>query len=492
MARLVGIDLRAAHVRAVLVQVGLRRVTIEDMRETSAEAGQSTEELVRACVLPLIEHGEAFAVALDGEHSFLHRLELPITAKKQLDEILPFELESLIPVDLDDLVYDYVELRRQHVEGRLWLFTAAARTAAVRARIDQFKNALGHEPSRVGCGPAPLVNLVRVSSELSSQGPIVVIDLAGGRTDVLMLRRGELVQARTLLRGVEGLPESASALAGELRQTLAGWAAQHGEAMSAAYLVGGGAHVSGAEEFLSGELGLPVSVLPAPKFDGLTQEHAEKVPRFAKALGLALSLADQGYDLDLRQGSLGFQRGYSFLKEKVPLLSGLGLAILISLVFSTWAELKAIGREREQLVGELAQTSQAVLGKALDDPELVVQALDGARSKDEPDPMPVFDAFDAMVEISKAVPDAYEHDIEEFDMQRTRLKINGVVGTTAEAQAIADKLRQHPCLSDMKVSRVVQAVNSSRQKYVLEGAIRCAVEEKQQKPAAPAEDEEAP
>ena len=154
----------------------------------------------------------------------------------------------------------------------------------------------------------------------------------------MLLANGEPVYARTLSRGVLGIseenPAAATALAAEIRQTIVSWLSHDGEPVQAIYLVGGGAQMRGADAYLSGELGIPVQVLPPLKLE-TTPELAELAPRFAKAISLAIGLAGRSRDLDLRKGPLAYQRGYGFLKDKVPLLSGLGTAIFISFLFST-------------------------------------------------------------------------------------------------------------------------------------------------------------
>lgn len=87
------------------------------------------------------------------------------------------------------------------------------------------------------------------------------------------------------------------------------------------------------------------------------------------------------------------------------------------------------------------------------------------------------DAFDVVVAISNAIPNTIIHDIEEFDMQREHAKMTGIVGLAEEAQQIASKLREQRCFQDVRLSKVVQVVNSDRQKYGLEWDVRCPEDE---------------
>jgi general secretion pathway protein L len=79
------------------------------------------------------------------------------------------------------------------------------------------------------------------------------------------------------------------------------------------------------------------------------------------------------------------------------------------------------------------------------------------------------------------------HDIEEFDMQRGKVKVTGVVGSTADAQTIATEIGKHPCVKDPKISKITQQVGSEKQKYVLELDVRCGDDTKK-KPEKPAEE----
>src|SRR5690606_16050407 len=187
-------------------------------------------------------------------------------------------------------------------------------------------------------------------------------------TEVVFLSQGQAVLARTGSSGVQGLPETAPALAAALRQTLARWGVTAGTPVQAAYLLGGGAAAQGAGEYLTYELGVVVLPLPPLHFDSLTPDQAALVPRFAKALGLALSVGGRARDLNLRQGELAYQRGYGFIKEKVPLLAGLGAAIVISFVFSAWAEGVSLSRENEALKASLAAQTTAAFDKEIEDP----------------------------------------------------------------------------------------------------------------------------
>jgi general secretion pathway protein L len=474
-----GIDIGSSSVKAAVVRSAYRKIAIA--RVATADLAQSGGVVgaVREAVAKALE-GEkqgpdAVATAVDGSRAAIHRLLLPATAQKQLADVLGYELESQVPFDLDSAVFDWRLLEAAGVDGQISLVAAVARLEDVRARIDLVREAIGQEPERVGVGALTLGALIPYVAGLDEAATVAIVDLGAKASEVLVLERNEAVFARTLSTGTEGLPATAARLARDIRVSLAAHRAQGGDAPTRVYLCGGGAFVSGAEGFLSGELEVPVQLLPAPALDAtaLGVTDLGDLSRYAKALALALTLAGRGSGMNLRRGPLAFERGFSWVRERVPLLAGLASVILVSFVFSGWARLHAVHKEHENLVGALGTVTKEVLGTEATSAEEAQDLLTKEVALTDEDPMPHADAFDVMVRLSQAVPTSMVHDIEELDMQRGHVVVRGVVGSTADAQSIASSLSDLPCFSDVKIKSTTQAVGSDRQKYVMELDLKC-------------------
>jgi general secretion pathway protein L len=473
MAKIIGIDIRNRHVRAVLLATSYRKVALEALVEIDRSQFQDLDQAVQACLMPLVPHSDAVAVSVDGEAAFIHRLRLPPTAMKQLSEVIPFELEAQVPVDISELVFDWINLPRASGAAPVDILAAAVRSEHVKERLALISRTLSREAERVGVGALPLANLASVIPELAEDAPVAVLELGDDRSELIVLMRTYPVFARTLSIGVSGLPASAADLAAQLRQTMTAAALQLGYPVQSIYLTGGGSAASGAEAYLASELGTPVLPLPVPEMEGIAAEHLTQLPRYSRALGLALGLRGRPKDLDLRRGALSYQRGFAFMKERAPLLAALAGTILLSFFFSTWAELRSLNHENKRLGAELSALSKEALAEDSSDPDHIRELLDTAAARAEVDPMPHIDGFDVMVELSRAVPTAIVHDVEELEVTRERAKIRGVVGSASEAQIIADGLKQNKCFSDVKITKVSQVVNGTRQKYLLESDLKC-------------------
>jgi general secretion pathway protein L len=484
MAKYLGIDVGSSHVRAVLLRTSYRRISIEAMKEYDRSSAPTLDEVVRMTAGPLVSPGESVAVNLEGEKTFVRRIDIPAAAQKQLTEVLPYELEAELPFELSEAVYDYAVLRRASDEEAVPVFAVVARTEDVRARIALIRDAIGEEPERVSPGGLALASLSSILPELAGTQPVALFDLEPGRSELIILERGEPVFARTLSRGTEGLPQSALMLVREFRQSLASWRMTGGARPEIAFLVGPGSSTPNAREFLQAELDVPIAPLPALRIDEAKAEDLAQVPRFAKAVSLALALGARGRGYNLRRGALVYERGYGFLRERVPLLAGLLVVVVVSFFFATWAELHALAQEKSTLEAALTTVTTDVLGEGTSDPQRATDLLDKTATGTDEDPLPHADAFDVMVQIAQAVPENMTHDIEELDVQRGHVTVHGIVPTIPDAQQIATQLKSVRCFQEVKITRTNQVVGEERQKYVMEFDIKCPVEGKEKPSAA--------
>jgi general secretion pathway protein L len=259
------------------------------------------------------------------------------------------------------------------------------------------------------------------------------------------------------------------------------------------YLVGSGAGAPGARDFFQGELGIEVAPLPPARIEDVTTEHLASIPRFAKALSLALSLTSRSKGYNLRRGALAYERGYGFLRDKVPLLSGLVAVVVFSFFFAAWAELRSLGQERETLETALGSVTKDVFGESTSDPQRVSELLDKSSIGVDDDPLPHVDAFDVMVQLAQAVPESMTHDVEELEVQRGHATIHGIVPAIPDAQQIAASLKGVRCFSDVKITRTVQEIGpGNRQKYTLEFDLKCPSEGKDKEKGTPAGSSSAP
>lgn len=476
MSRVLGIDVRDNHVRIAALQVGYRKLELEGLAEELVTGHSQLSDAIRACIarLPLGGH-DTIVASVDGARCFTHSLTLPESARKRLAELLPFELEAVLPIEIDELVIDYSILTTRGAEGaarEMSILAVAARLEHVQEVIDTVRDACDRQPERVGCSTTELVQLCHLNPLLRGEETIALVDLGFVRTDICIVQNGELRQSRALSLGVEGFPDEADECVARIRQTLAAHATATGQEVSRIYLLGDGARMGGITDYLSSRLGVSVELFDKLEIEEISPELLAQVPMFGRALATAMH-GVRGKGIDLRRGELTYERGYEHIKERAPLLGGLVAAILLSFFFSIWAESRALVAEHEALVASLEEVTLSTFGTSTGDPDEAETELSKARKSRPEDPMPYLDGFGVAVALSEKIPFEITHDVEEFDVAKGKLNLRGIVNSAEDAQKVSKALAEHRCIEEPNVTKITQVVNTDKERYTLEADVHC-------------------
>jgi Tfp pilus assembly PilM family ATPase len=476
MSRVVGVDFRSHHVRVAALKVGYRALELEALSEESLSGHESEADALRACLAQLPPGSiDTLVATVDGRRCFSHRVCLPASAKKRLDELLPFELEALLPVDIDELAIDYAlipEAYSMGEPGELELLTVAARNEHVQNCIDLVVKGAGRQPERIGCSTTELGHLAAHVPSMSAMGITAFVDLGFHQSDICIVNSGNVLSARSISIGVDGFPDSAPACIARLRQSFSAFYTATGRAVGRVVILGEGAQMSGLSAFFSQELGIETALLPELDIEGIVPSDADRTALFGRALSAAFH-GVRGKGLDLRKGELVFERGYEHVKERAPLFFGLLAAVLLSFLFATWAEGRALDREREALLVSLEEITQATFGVGVVDPDEAEAELAKARKAKPEDPMPYLDGFGVAVALAETLPEKLKHDVEELDFAKGKIKLRGIVDSAEDAESVTKSFGEHRCIGDAKVTKITQVVNSDRERYALEANAHC-------------------
>lgn len=111
MARILGLDIGSHTVKAVLFEASMRGQAAKAVARVRRSNEGDKAETLKAALRELTEkHPMQFdqvVVALPGPTLATHVITLPFSDPKRVEQALPFEVESQLPFDLDEVVYDY-------------------------------------------------------------------------------------------------------------------------------------------------------------------------------------------------------------------------------------------------------------------------------------------------------------------------------------------------------------------------------------------------
>ncbi len=500
--RVLGIDLGAWAVKVAEIELGfrtMRSIGVQSARVApdapwprgALDALRGLREL-RGLAADLV------FVALPGDRVLVHALELPFAEPKKIDAVVGFELEPLIPWEIDEVVCDYA-IARLSPEGAprgAVALVAAARREEVRALLEPLA-ALGLDPRSVVPAPFAYAGPTRrgVPADRSDEC-VAWIDVGHRLTNVCVVGPGvpgtprfvrtlshggaDVTEALQRALGVplsdaEVLKHSGAhdartsrpvraALEPLLRDLRVSFEAYRALAAAdaegppvRAILCGGGARLAGLAEEIAAALEIPTEIagsaasareagradesgapdfaVPPPLAERpVGRADAAAAPEASLALALALRAVDKRRLPDFRRGDLAYRGDVSFLRGKVRHIGACAIIVLGSALLAGFASLSVMTRERARLERRLRVESKALFGQELVDGEEVSRRLRGQGKQSGP-PIPEATAFDVLRDLSLRTPPATEVRLELLELD-VKPKKTYVKATTASAAAV--------------------------------------------------------
>lgn len=478
MARILGLDIERDAIRAAIVKTSFRKVEIERYVEVPlADSTEDSERLanVQQALQQLIQRigapADVVIAAMDGRHVSLRHLELPKAAEKRAAEVLPFELESLLPFDVEDAIIDHQVVGRD--EMQVELLVAAALERQVAECLMDYQN-LGLAPREL-C-PAP-VYLEELTSVMGVTGCCLVIELRQDCTEMAAIVDHRCLATRTLSANFTSWQNTPGSFSRAIKQSLVSFRAGGIPEPKQVILLGSGAAAMSAD-WLADQVQLPVMVGELPS--SITAPEAPIPPAMARALGLARRGLHTGHRLNLRRGvhSHNHQGGGQWNRYG-NLVAGCAVAVVAALMFSLKAQQSLLIDEQIRLQDQLATTTEAVFGTSVstaDGAEMLIKQSAGN------DPLPRFDALDALAAVSESVSEEITHEVRRLrievgdEKREGRLELQGMLTSIEQRDAFAATLEEHPCFRDIEKGKTTSGRGNTYINYQLEAIVQCPVE----------------
>lgn len=382
MSRLIALDLGSHRVKLAVYEGGFGRYQLEQLLAAPVQTddGSSTLQARLACLALLQDQlgpnkHPVWVTAWAGERTSLRQVRLPFGEKAQIERVLPFEVEGLVPFDLETVELRHRLLRSAPGEGRV--LAAMVEREGLREWLGSLSEAQA-DPRSVDID-------VDLFSEMAGAGVQAVIDLGHSRTLVGICQDGQVAAARALDHGARDLtlalskalglswPEAEEAkhaaqlspapasvevewegeettspgrpphrappnlahpavatdtghllfealqpLLAELRSTLIAFEDTLAIGVDEILLVGGGAHLGGLRSLLQDLFGVPVRLMQPPS--PTIPESEAGSWALVQALGTRATRG-KAPAMELRQGELSF-KGDLYLVRQVAMYGG--------------------------------------------------------------------------------------------------------------------------------------------------------------------------
>ncbi|HJU06687.1 MAG TPA: pilus assembly protein PilM [Nitrospiraceae bacterium] len=442
----VGLDIGHTAIKAVRFRRNLRgRESVTFFQQKfPAPTAQPLDESQRAQVLKHFVHthrltGARLTTALPCGDLFMRTLALPFQDIKKLSQVVPGEVESMIPLPLEDVAVDFQRLTAQRStatdkEGpSSHVMVAVAHKATLSSHVRRLAEA-GIDLGAIQVDALALLSLVKYLGQRHPDLPenLAIIDIGASKTTICLSHRHDPWLVRTVRWGTDHLSNGSSdyepcslpetelsseaagpatshrkpaftALVRELRRTLHAYESTTHTRLRHGWFCGGGAELQELPAELAGSLELEAISLPQ-------RYKARYTPEYSVAFGLAVSGHAPGLRAPLGAVPLGagidlkrvMDATLVQLQERWRQLWHIGLAALV-IVLLFFADLSVQMVLKEDRLQELKSALRSQFQLQFPGIAVVINELDQAKSAlltirrttdllgaDEPQMVPVF------------------------------------------------------------------------------------------------------
>ena len=328
---------------------------------------------------------------------------------------------------------------------------------------------LGMDPREL-C-PAPLY-LEDLAQHCGHTGCSLVLELRTDATEIAVIQDGRCLMARSVAAITDFSGAGVERFFRTLQLTATSFRAAGAPEFADLILVGQGAQTPQLADWLSQRLQLPSAKLQLPP----TLDGKSAGPDFARAAGLALRGAHGSKHINLRKGTYSQESVSGQWAKHGNLLAGCAVAVLVSLMFSLKAQQSLLLDEQAALQKQLAETTKTIFGKSastVESAELLLRNPKGS------DPLPRFDALDALEALSSAVSEDIKHELRRLRIEvgdekhEGHLEMQGLLASIEQRDEIATKLEDHVCFSNIEKGKTTSGRGQSEINYQLEATVQC-------------------
>jgi len=437
MARtILALDISAHAVRAAAIEASVRDYKVTGLFEEEATSEQTLTECLRVLLQKHDLHPDTVLVTLPGGLATQRMLALPFKDKKKLSMTVPFEIESLVPFGLDDVIVDYQILTRE--KSGSTVMAALVQKADLEKHLGLLSEA-GIDPKIVDFGPLCGLNFLSTqATELPES--FAYVEVTRHDATAALYRDKQLQGVRAIVPPATSNGDgrrhiSAEALAQELRWTL--------------MVLNGGAIEGNLPCLLAGEpsdfltdaarafseSGLRVvrlESLPLKPMPGVGEGLA---PAFARPLGLALREVKpaNALGLNFRRGEFTYKKGEAEIRSqllKIGSLSALVAVLMLTYLVVSYGQQRARATSFDDrirsIVAEVLPNALVTSGTAVDALQSEVTAVKTKLGLlADTAPVGNLTAIDLLYALSNAVPKTVTVDVDEYVMDPDSIRVRG-------------------------------------------------------------------
>lgn len=481
--QILGLDIRQDSVSAIRVKSGIKgnwieshvHIPISDYKPVMTQAEDSEEAETEALPSPIsialekaIEMTDAAdascMVSIPAAQASYRNIQIPFKDQKKIRQILPFELEALLPFPSEDMICDFHPVKLPDAKDHTDMIAAAAENAVIKSYLDILAS-FKIEPEIITVSGFPAALLLTRCANIPEN--CFFMDIEYSRCTVFVIISGQIC----LIRSFPVNPNigRTEAICADVQYTLAAFEEIFHPGMNfqpdEIYITGYGAEGSGFEREAERILGIPVrradiirDTAALIKADPAT--YSKTSAQMDAVYALALSEIEGIPVLNFRRGTFAPRRQWAEYKKHIIQNSVLLILVMISAFLTLFIdaysmEKKLTGLNRQ--ITDIFKTTFPNATKIVDPLHQMRAAVEEERKK------AVFPSesgknirsIDILNEISKQIAPEIDVELAKLFIREDSVEISGETDTHNSVDDIKNRLEKSPTFKEVTIASSV-------------------------------------
>ena len=520
MARVLGLDLGSHTLKGVIVETTYRGATVKAWLTAPVPPDGNSLDRLKAALPRLVEQGAALVdsvvISLPGTTLATHPISLPFNDPKKIESTLAFEVESQLPYDLDDAVYDH-QVGLSDDKGAQ-LLVGVARKTELRPTLDALREAkldprivthaglvyqslistlppttvegdaavaildLGHERCSVAIGkPGGAVEFARtfagggwsLTKALSTEFKISLADAQAWKEEHGAV--GSEVVGAEAERAAGAFMRAIQPVLRDLRSSLKSYNARAHRPIGALLLCGGTSKLRGIAEQLGRDLNLPTKLLELPSETQLAFGVGRQEAAQAWALALrGTATGAKAPRFNLRRGEFAFKSDFDFASEKFGQMAAFAVVLFVLLIASGIVRNSVLERREKQVDAVLCDVTQRILGKCEKDFTIALSLLKGQESPAAG--IPPRTAATLLAELTAHVPPDMKVTFDQVTVDLDRISLRSETESSKTLEELIAALKTYKCFKEVNEGRVEKSKDGTKVTTRLDIQVECPAE----------------
>jgi general secretion pathway protein L len=486
--KILGLEINEKSVTAVQVMSGLKGYNLISCSRIGVEENDLEKALFELSQKIDLKSDNSF-VSISGAGISFRNIKIPFKDPKKIRQTLPFELETLVPFPVDELIVDFNII--DHADQ-----TEILAVSARKSHLSEYLSKLaiiGIDPDIVDINPIPTVSWVLNQDNRPENGLYIDIEIERNRMILFKNRRIVLIRefysTPDIVREseysssedksednafVQEYEEIIESLCEEVLKTLHSFGWQNGNSVVLdKVLFGGiGAIYAGTENILSRFFECPVERVNVSRDNRLRMDY--NISRIYKQAvmdnALAISMRDnkKAIGFNLRQGEFQVKKRYFGPKQEIKkavILLILFLIFLISDLGIDYYSLKEKYNLSKQTVTE-QRIKMYPETKNIKDNELAIKQIE-VQQKGSPTELQGIaktnqKVLDILKDIALRIPESYDMDVTNMIIDQKDVRISGDADSYKTIDSMENDLKPSPLYKSVEIGSTKKSGNRIR------------------------------